>query len=102
MALAKEMELGNGITVRYHRVASVTTVTNVQETVEVKSYTAEAKRAEEKAARASGEFTDAYTHSEYLVLPYAGGMSVEEAYAAVKAMPEYAGATDVWEEGQGA
>ena len=102
MAIAKAMELENGVTVRYHRVVSITTVVNLQTTIEVRSYTTEGKRAEEKAASSGGEFASVYTRSRYHVVPYDGVMTVEGAYAAVKAMLEYVGATDVWEEGQGA
>lgn len=102
MAIAKALELENGVVVGYHRVVSITTVVNLQTTVEVRSYTTAEKRAEEKEALAGGDPASVYTKSKYHVLPYDGGMTVEGAYAAVKAMPEYEGASDVWEEGQGA
>lgn len=48
MALYKEIDLDNGVTVRYHRVVSVNTITNVQNIIEVASYTSKEKRDEEK------------------------------------------------------
>lgn len=48
MAIEKPIELGNGVTVHYHRVVSVNSITNVQSVIEVASYTSEAKREEEK------------------------------------------------------
>ena len=50
MALAKEIELPSGVTVRYHRVVSLNCITNAANLVEVASYTSAEKRAEERAA----------------------------------------------------
>lgn len=101
MALSKRIELGNGVTVCYHRVAEVRIVTNVSAEITVISYTSMAKRAEEQAALAAEEPMDVYMEAAYYEAPYEQGMSVDGAYAWLKAnVPGFAGASDVLEEGQ--
>lgn len=89
MALEKDVELSNGVTVRYHRIVRVETVTNVQCTVEVASYPSGQARAMD-----DGEH-DVYLSTSLHVLPYDEALSVPGAYEALKALPEYAGAADV-------
>lgn len=99
MALAKEIELQNGVTLRYHRVVSVNIVTNLCNLVEVCGYTSQAKREEERAAIAAGEPMDVYLHTDTYEAPYDQGMTVQSAYGWLKGLPEYGGAEDVLEEG---
>lgn len=47
MGLKKEIELGNGVIVNYHRIVSINKITNSSMIIEVASYTSEAKRQEE-------------------------------------------------------
>ena len=47
MALIKEIELDNGVVVRYHRIVSINKITNNCNLIEVASYTTEDKRKEE-------------------------------------------------------
>jgi len=100
MALAKKISLGNGVVTNYHRVVSVNCITNVQNIVEVCSYTSKAKRLEEKAAAqamvdgTSDEPADVYTDTRYLTCPYEQTMTVETAYDHLKTLDDFAGATD--------
>ena len=48
MALAKDIELPNGVIVKYHRIVSLNKITNVENIIEVQSYVSKAKRDEEK------------------------------------------------------
>lgn len=99
MALSKRITLPNGIACDYHRVVSLSIVTNVANLVEACSYTSEAKRAEERAATAAGEAMDVYTATRYYEAPYDQGMTVEGAYAWLKAnVEEFADAEDVLED----
>lgn len=59
MALSKKIELGNGVTVNYHRIVTINKVTNSQTIIEVASYTSEEKRQEEIEALAKGQETGA-------------------------------------------
>lgn len=88
MALEKDMELSNGVAVRYHRIVRVEVITNVQCTVEVASYPSGQARAKD-----DGEH-DVYLHTSLHVLPYDEALSVPAAYEALKTLPEYAGAVD--------
>lgn len=98
MALSKRITLRNGVALNYHRVVSVGTITNVQTSVEVASYTSKAKRAEERTALGDGKQMDVYVHTAYHVLPYDKAMDVDAAYVWLKTLPEYEGATDVLED----
>lgn len=53
MALSKQIELENGVTVKYHRVVSINKITNNSNVIEVASYTSKEKREEEKEYYAS-------------------------------------------------
>ena len=57
MALSKKIELGNGVTVNYHRIVTINKVTNSSTIIEVASYTSEEKRQEEIEALAKGQET---------------------------------------------
>ena len=95
MALSKIVQLGNGVEVVYHRVVRVDCITNVARVIEVASYTSAAKRAEEKAKTAAGEPMDVYMETRFYEAPPSdAGMSCAEAYAYLKTLPEFDGATD--------
>lgn len=99
MALSKEIELPSGVAVRYHRVVSLNCITNVANLVEVASYTSAAKRAEERAALESGDPMDVFIETSVFESPYDQSMTIESAYAYLKALPEFDGASDVPEGG---
>ena len=95
MALYKEITLGNGITVNYHRVVSVNIITNVQNIIEVASYTSKEKRGEEKTAIETGGDSNVFIETTYLNADYDQTMSIVSAYDYLKTLPEYEDATDV-------
>lgn len=95
MALSKRVALGNGVTVNYHRVVGFNVTTNVQNTIEVASYTSRAKRAEEEAAVAASEPMNVYIETVYHSVPYDPTMTVAGAYEYLKTLPEFEGAVDV-------
>ena len=94
MALSKKIGLGNGVVVNYHRVVSVNTITNVQNIIEVASYTSRSKRQEEIEAVANGTEMNVYIHTQYLNAEYDQNMTVEGAYNYLKTLPGFEGATD--------
>lgn len=96
MALSKEIENGNGVTLKYHRITAISIVTNVQNAVEVASYTSDAKRQEEAEAVKGEEAADTnvYIFTTGYVLPYDQTMTVESAYEYLKTLPEFSGAED--------
>lgn len=99
MALLKEIELPNGIVLRYHRVCRVDSMTNSQTLIEVASYISQAKREEEKVALATHAPMDVYIHGEFYNAPWSEeGMSTTAAYDWLKAnVPEFEGAEDILE-----
>ena len=99
MALVKEIELDSGVPVRYHRVVSVNTITNVQDTLEVASYTSQAKREEELAALAAGEPMSVFISTRYISAPYGSCPTVTRAYEWLKAnVEDFADAEDVYDD----
>lgn len=95
MALYKEITLGNGVVVNYHRVVSVNIITNVQNIIEVASYTSKEKREEEKTAIETEGDSNVFIETTYLNADYDQTMSIVSAYDYLKTLPEYEDATDV-------
>ena len=104
MGLKKHVTLPNGVQLNYHRVVSVLVITNQENVIEVASYTSQAKRREEQAALATaketGEYplTDVYIETQNVTCPYDQSMTVDSAYAWLKANAGYEDADDVLEE----
>jgi hypothetical protein len=94
MALQKEIELKNGVTLNYHRVVSVNSITNISTTIEVAGYVNEAKRLEEKTYQELQMKEDrtpeeeeelerginVYIDTDYIQIPYDKNMNVDNAY----------------------
>lgn len=95
MALYKEIDLDNGVTVRYHRVVSVNTITNVQNIIEVASYTSKEKRDEEKKSIETGGDSNVFIETTFVNADYDPNMTIINAYDYLKALPEYEGAIEV-------
>ena len=99
MALFKEIELDSGVTVRYHRIVSVNTITNVQDLLEIASYTSQAKREAERSALAAGEGMDVFISTRYVSAPYGTCPTVTRAYEWLKEnVGDFAGAEDVYDD----
>lgn len=94
MAISKEIELSNGVTVRYHRIVSINKITNVQNTIEVASYTSAEKRQEEKQAIQKGEQMNVFIYTDYIVSEYDKNFTIEEAYDYLKTLPKFENAED--------
>ena len=95
MGLLKHIELDNGVIANYHRVTSVNVVTNIQNVIEVTSYTSKEKRDEEIDAIANKTPMNVYINTRFLVVDYDQNMTVETAYEYLKTLPEFKGAEDV-------
>lgn len=95
MALSKQVIAESGVPFVYHRVVSVNIYTNVQNLIEVRSYTSEEKRKEEADAIKNGESMNVYAESKHYAIPYDQAMTIESAYNYLKTLPEFEGATDV-------
>jgi len=94
MALIKEILLENGITVNYHRVASINNITNRSSLIEVASYTSKEKRQEEKLKLANKESMNIFIKTEYLSIPYNENLNASAAYEYLKTLEKFSGFTD--------
>ena len=106
MALIKNIELDNGIVLNYHRIASITKITNVNNIIEILSYCNSEQRIKEKnlneleIKNQNGELTDVekvqfekginlYVNTEYITTPYDDLMTIENAYNYLKTTDKY-------------
>lgn len=101
MALKKEITLDNGIIVKYHRIVSLSKITNQSNIIEVASYTSKEKREEEKEAikkgQESGEAisTNIFIDTTYINKEYSETEAIEDAYIYLKSIEKYKNAIDI-------
>lgn len=94
MAIIKSIELDNGITVLYHRVVSVSNITNFASIIEIASYTSKEKRIEEKGKLVQGEDMDIFIHTIYHNKEYTKELNVDNSYDYLKTLDMFSGCTD--------
>lgn len=94
MALYKEIEQSNGVVTKYHRIVSMNIITNIQNVIEVASYTSQVKRNEEVVAIEEGSEHNIYINTIYISAPYDQNMTVESAYEWLKEQEMFDGAED--------
>lgn len=104
MAIFKKTAGADGVPVEYHRVVGVRITTNEGNLIEVCSYLNAGSRRQEKADQAArdagGDVPNTrYTSTSWHQAPYDQAMTIESAYAYLKALPEFEGASDVPEGG---
>mgnify|MGYP004493216513 CR=1 FL=1 len=97
MALSKKKVQPDGVATEYHRVVRVDVMTNVRDLVEVASYVSAESRAAAEASAEDG--AQQYVATSFYELPYDQSTTVESAYAYLKTLPEFEGASDVPEGG---
>lgn len=91
MALLKEKELENGVTVRYHRIVSINEIINNSIVIEVASYTSEEKRNEDVP---SSETKNVFIDTKFYNIDYTSNYSVKKAYEYLKSLDEFKDAED--------
>ena len=94
MALQKQIELDNGVTVNYHRIVSINKITNVSNIIEVASYTNQDKREEEKEAIENGTEMNVFINTQYINIEYNENSVIEEVYEYLKTLKQFEGAED--------
>ena len=101
MALKKEIELENGITVNYHRIVSINKVTNNAIIIEVASYISEKKRQEEievlQNIQESGEVTpmNIFIDTTYINKEYSEKETIKDLYEYLKTIEKFRDAEDI-------
>lgn len=94
MALKKKIELDNGVIVNYHRIVSINKITNIQNIIEVASYTNKEKRNEEKEAIENALEMNVFINTQYINIEYNENSVIEEAYEYLKTLKQFEGAED--------
>ncbi len=98
MALSKEIELENGVIVKYHRIVSINKVTNQTNIIEVASYTSKEKRQEEKDYYTNTEEykpMNVFIDTKYINKEYDEKETIQDAYDYLKTIEPFTNAIDV-------
>ena len=98
MALQKEITLENGITLNYHRIASINKITNNITIIEVASYINKSERQKEIDYYNSTEeekSMNVFIETNYIEKEYNETDTIEDLYSYLKSTEQYKDATDV-------
>lgn len=90
MALIKDVVQSDGVTTSYHRILLLTKTINRQNSIGVISYINDSARENEKDQILAQPYSKSVTYE----LPYDESMSVADAYAYLKTLPQFEGAED--------
>lgn len=91
MALSKDILQEDGVTTSYHRILFLMKTINRQNSISVLSYVNSASRDNEKELVLAQPYHKNVTYE----LPYDEAMTVADAYAYLKTLPQFEGAEDV-------
>ena len=94
MALLKTIELDSGIILNYHRIVTITKVTNHATIIEIAGYTNKDKRELEIQQLASGEEVTAYIDTTFVSVDYDESTTIKDWYAYLKTTEKYKNAED--------
>lgn len=94
MALLKRIELDNGVVLNYHRIVSITKVTNHATIIEVAGYTSKEKRILEVEQLSDGNIVTAYIDTNFMSVDYDEGATIKDWYSYLKTTEKYSGAED--------
>ena len=92
MGLKKQIELGNGIIVNYHRIVSINKITNSSNIIEVASYTSIDKRQEE--IEKFGQEMNVFVNTTYINKEYNENDTIKDLYEYLKTTERFEGAID--------
>ena len=113
MALQKQINLKNGISLNYHRITSFNKITNINTIIEVSSYINKEQRLIEKnyqeiqQKNANNEQLtqkeqellengiDVFIETEFINIPYDEKINIETVYDYLKTTDKYSGSIDV-------
>ena len=94
MALLKKIELDSGIILNYHRIVTITKVTNHATIIEVAGYTSKEKRELEIQQLSEGSAITAYIDTSFISVGYDEGATIKDWYSYLKTTEKYSGAED--------
>ena len=94
MALLKTIELESGIVLGYHRIVSITKITNCATVLEIASYANKEKREQEREQLKNMETVTPYIDSTFVGVDYDEASTIKDWYAYLKTTEKYKGAED--------
>lgn len=94
MALLKSIELDSGIVLNYHRIVTITKITNHSTVLEIAGYTSREKREQEIAQFKNGDEITAYIDTSFMSVDYDEASTIKDWYAYLKTTDKYSGAED--------
>ena len=89
MALLKEIVQDNGVITKYHRILYIQSTINNHDSIAVVSYIDREGRERENSAKEPYKVAITYEQE------YQENMTIEDAYAYLKTLPEFEGAEDI-------
>ena len=98
MALQKQIELDNGITVNYHRIVSINKITNNSIIIEVASYTSKEKREEEidyYISTDTDKIMNVFIDTTYINTNYDENKTIQDLYEYLKTTEKFLNAEDI-------
>lgn len=94
MALLKTIELDSGVVLSYHRIVTITKVTNHSTILEIAGYTSKEKRELEIQQLKNGEEITAYIDTTFMSVDYDEDTTIKDWYAYLKTTEKYKDAED--------
>lgn len=95
MALFKKIELDSGIILNYHRIVTITKVTNHSTVIEIASYTSQDKREQEVQQIENGQEVTAYIDTTFVGADYDENATIKDWYDYLKTTDRYFDAEDI-------
>lgn len=94
MALLKSIELNNGVVLNYHRIVTITKITNHSIVLEIAGYTSQEKREQEIRQFQNGEDINVYIDTSFIDVDYDEISTIKDWYDYLKTTDKYSGAED--------
>ena len=95
MALLKSIELDNGVVLNYHRIVTITKITNHSTVLEIAGYTSKAKRDQEISQFENGEEVTVYIETTFMSVDYDEKTTIKDWYDYLKTTEKYLDAEDI-------
>lgn len=95
MALLKEIELDNGVVLNYHRIVTITKITNHSTVLEIAGYTNKTKREQEVEQFKNGNEITVYIDTNFMSVDYNEESTIKDWYDYLKTTDKYLNAEDI-------
>lgn len=95
MALLKEIELDNGVVLNYHRIVTITKITNHSIVLEIAGYTSKAKREQEIQQFKNGDEITVYINTTFMSVDYDEDTTIKDWYDYLKTTDRYLNSEDI-------